>query len=371
MKTLNVFGFTALTWGLSLSPLANATQSKELALHCGGEYEVLSAAPYHVPPHGRAPGRSGTHEKIKVLSVEGPDCDKLQAYYGIHLEAGAALDYGVSQGETSLASAKLLAASRVGNTYPYQAKQTFGYETKAGSLPLFPKIHQESLQVLSLQGQANSQLLYGTPAMETLTESELLELLNEAYWAIDSGKKYQGHSVYSDDFLDFILNVQLEQEGSIQEYMEDLLRLFKNTSRYTSSFVTLHPGTLIGKKLNQLFNLHGKSKFSTQMTALKNHPLLFESQIIGWAFIEKGTPVPNLTEAQVVEFLEHALVQSQNLANVPQVLEARYLLGQYKEAAKTILRYSAKQPPAQYPHKEYFVVNAEAEALIASILVVK
>ncbi|MEZ4750877.1 MAG: hypothetical protein R3B54_09730 [Bdellovibrionota bacterium] len=371
MKTLRLLGVLALV--MSAPKLANAktTYTKDLKLECQGEYKVLSAVPYYNAPMGRAPGRSGTHETVEVLSLEGSGCDLLAPYYGVEIEEGDQLSFGKSIYEGSLAEAKALAAARLGNTYPFSVEQHFSFQTKYGTLPFFPTVHQESVSVLSLTGTLDAKKMYGSLPVAELADNTKMKLLNEAYGAIDYGKKYQSISADSDDFLSFILGVDFAEEDLALEYIQDLILLFENTSRFTSSFVSLHPGTQIGKKLNQLLNSYGKSKFSSKLDVFKRTPLLFEGQIIGWAFLEKGKSVPELNEEEVVDFLTHALEQAENLAKVPQVIEARYLLQQYKEAGGTVLAYSNKQPPATYKHPEYFVVNAEAEAFITQLLAVK
>ncbi|MCB0403507.1 MAG: hypothetical protein KDD51_01890 [Bdellovibrionales bacterium] len=371
MKKTILISLAALTVSSPGVADAKTISAKDLKLDCEGKYKVLSAVPYHKPPIGRAPGRSGTHESVEVLSLRGSGCTELDPYYGVSVQEGDRLPFGQSIYEGSLAEAKMLAAQRLGNVYSFSAEQHFSYQTKSGILPFFPKVHRETVSVLGLSGTLNAKKKYGSYSAEELSEDEKASLLNEAYAAINYGKKYQNTSAFGDDFLDFILSVKFEETPLALEYIEDLVLLFENTSRYTSSFVSLHPGTLIAKKLNALLNAYGRSKFSSKMQILKQHPLLFEDQIVGWAFLEKGKTAPKLTEADVVEFLSYALDQAENLAKVPQVLEARYLLQQYKEAGKTILAYSSKQSPATYKNPEYFIVNAEAEALIASLLTVQ
>lgn len=371
MKTLKFFGLVLLAIGSSDFANAGTVYSKDLKLDCHGEYKVLKAEPYYKPPMGRAPGRSGTHETVKVLSLDGPGCELLEPNYKIEIQIGDELPYGQSIYEGSFLEAKALASQRLGNTYPFSAEQHFGYQTKYGTLPFFPTLHQESLSILGKTRTLDAQKTYGSLTVSELADSDKTKLLKEAYSAIEYGKKYQSISADSDDFLGFILAVSFEKEDLVLQYIEDLILLFENTTRYTSSFVSLHPGTQIGAKLNELLNTYGKSKFSSKIEVLKRNPLLFEDQIVGWAFLKNGISVPKLTESETVDFLVTALEEAENLAKVPQVLEARYLLQQYKEAGKTILAYSNKQPPAMYKKHEYFVVNAEAESLIHSLLAVK
>jgi len=341
------------------------TTVEDLKLSCGGNYEVLSSKPYYKPPHYRVPGQAGTGELIKVLSLEGEDCEVLKTHYGISVEVGQTLKYGV-QTAPFFSTAQKEAESRQGKVFPFEVSQTFNYQNQSGKLPLFPTVHEETAHLLNLTGKAYSNSLYGSLSVDELSDEQKLFAVKKAIWAMDWGKVFQSttgiysHRDWLQLFLDFVPNGQ----PALGEYMQNLLSFFKNVVKFNSSFVTLHPGVKVGEKLNALLNQHGKTKFQTKLEVLKKNPMLFEDQIVGWAFVYSKENVPQLTADEIVEFLQYALEQAQNLAKVPQVTEARYLLSQYKIAATTMSAYSGEVQGKS----KYFDLSPEAQTLIEQIL---
>ena len=339
----------------------------QLKLECGGIYTVEVSTPFYIPPQGRAMARSGLNEKIKILSVEGKDCLKIKNNYGIEVSVGQSLNI-VSGSQLESKALSQLSKARLGQSFEFEATQTFKYATKSGSLPLFPTVHEEWVNILGKTGKADSAALYSTPDFSSLTDRQLMSVLQESIWQIEWGKKYQGYNgAFGDVWVSLIVETTQKEEKNIKQHLTDLVNVFKNISRFSGSFVSYHPGVLIGQKVNSMLNEHGTTKWSTKLQVFKANPLLFEDQIVGWSFMTKGTTAPSLTANEVDDFLAHALEVCKNLAKVPQVLEARYLLSQYKEAAKSIKLHDGETNGKL----KLYELGESANKLVAEILLVK
>ena len=109
-------------------------------------------------------------------------------------------NFGVSTGENQWV-ALTLAESRVGQIFPFQVLQSFGYAESNGNLPLFPYVYTEWVQALNLTGTADSKKLYATPALEGLSDVTKMNLMDVLVEKISDGKKYHSSS-YTDPWLD-------------------------------------------------------------------------------------------------------------------------------------------------------------------------
>lgn len=333
---------------LVVSARAGATTVKDLALTCGGQYKVLSSVPYFKDNTGtRAPNFAGTNEKVLVLSVQGKDCAKLKEHYGVSVEVGQVVDFGVSTAPT-LEAAQAAAKKRLGKTLSFETSQSFSYVSE-GTLPLFPLVHGESASLLSVSGQADAKALYGTPALGDLTELQYNTVLDAVSWQIEWGKKfhYQG---WGDEWLSLIFDMKPEAQAAKKEYAERLLLFFENATKLGGSFTTFSPCVLIGQEVNALLNELGGTQWSGKLDVWKRHPLLFNDHLIAWARFSQGpvTKAPLLSPEDLEEYLAFALEQAEALEKVAWVGEANVFLHSFKASAGSILdatRPNGSQPP--------------------------
>jgi len=369
-KTLGLWVTVFASMVIGSSIASAVTKASDLALDCSGTYKVLSSKPYFISNEGtRSDPRAGTSEKIEVLSVEGEDCELLKTHYNIDIYEGLELGYGEYTG-SDYKEAVALSKSRPGKVFPFKTTQHFTFKDKHGNLPLFPLAHRESAYVLGITKPADVTALYGTVAPTELSDEDKVLLYDKVRSYLETGNVLAGisPSYHYNPFINLAISLEPEDESLAKQYIQDLLLIFTNITRLKSSFTSFSPGVQFGTKINQLLNKHGESKWATKLEILKRNPLLFESQIVGWAF--NGEKAPQLNATDTEEFLEHALEQAQNLAKVPQVMEARYLLKQYKEAAGTIYRHRVKKN-LRGTSTTFYELTPHAESLIEQILAVK
>ncbi len=332
---------------LVVSARAGATTVKDLAVSCGGHYKVLSAEPFFKDNTGtRAPSYAGTTEKIQVLSVHGQDCAKIKEHYGISVEKGQIVDFGVATAP-SYEAAKAEAAKRHGQTFAFKASQSFSYVSE-GTLPLFPVVHSEAVSLLSFSGQANAKALYGTPAVSELTDEQVSEVLGTISWQVDWGKKYQQQS-WDDEWLQLALELSPKTDSAKKAYLTRLLLFFDNATQFGGSFVTFAPELLLGHKINELLNELGGTQWATKLHVWKHHPLLFNDHLVSWARFTQGevTEAPILSPEELEEYLAFAYEQAQALKVVKWVGEANVFLYSFKGSASAIL--NATRPNGSLP----------------------
>ena len=333
---------------------ANATSIQDLKLDCSAQYQVLVSTPYYHASNGRNGPEAGTRESVQILSLVGSGCARLDADFGIAATVSLQLDYGISTGGDR-DQAIQLAKERQGQIFSVSAEQTFKYQTQDGDLPLFPLIHEESVSFLSLSGEANSKVLYGTPLRAELTDQQVMHLLDAVFDQLEWGKVSEEYQWNNEAWLDLAISLTPQSNSSVKEDIQNLLLIFSNTVKYTSSLTTSSTGAKLGMRINELLNSYGGSKFETKLDALEKNPLLFDNQIVDWAFGSSKAPV---LDSQGIEgFLEYVLAQVTNLAKVPDVTECRILLAQYKEATQSI-----------QSHGTSYLLSEKSEHLVEQIL---
>lgn len=356
--------FIMLTTMGVTSVRARAATADDLALQCGGTYKVLTSEAYFKDNTGtRAPNFAGTDETIEVLTVVGKDCAKIAQNYGVSVKVGQVLDYGMSTGE-DYSAAKALAKARLGKSFSYAATQSFTYAVD-GTLPLFPKVHEEHLQMLSLEGSADAKALYGTPAIAELSDAEILGIHQEILSIVEWGKLYEQKS-WSDQWLEFLLAVEPKATAAKKEYAHLVVSfLFENATRFSGTFTTFSPGMVIGQKANSLLNELGGTKWATKMHVWKHHPLLFDSQIVSWArFDPEPAKAPLLSAEELEEWLTFAWDQVQALKKVNWVGEANTVLYQFQHAVQSIA--AATKPNGSQP--PLYTLTPASEVLLAQLL---
>ena len=348
---------------LLMTGFAQAENISNLTVECHGTYEVISAVPYFTPaPKG--PSRviprahAGANERIQITSLVGKDCEKLKSGYGIELKLGMDLPYSQGTSPSTLEEAAVFAAGEVHKTYPFETSQTFGYALANGDLPLFPTIHSEYLNVLGLRGQADSKTLYGILPLSELADASKSKIAKELLSMEDYGLPYQGYTQPdADQWLRLLVSLEFKDPADTIEHLGDLVLLFNNIVKQTTQFYTSSPSKLVGQKIAALLNTYGKSKWSSKMEILKRNPALLNEQAVIWS---KPAEVLNLTNSEIEEFLDDALIKVQALSKVLQVDEARILKAQYQGAAAAL----KVSPIAQDKH---FDLSPHSEELIAMI----
>jgi hypothetical protein len=170
---------------------AGYTPIKSLQLDCQAEItiehvseESFSAAE---PPYYRFPGYPASahfkaHVKVHNLTA---GCAPLKTKYGLNVDGFAFAAKFSIKNPKSLEEAKQVAEGSVGETYPVQLKQYFGYE-KGDYLPLFPEVHSEELYFLtsdpalpvsgSVKLEPHLNWVYGIKPLEKFTDIEKLAL---------------------------------------------------------------------------------------------------------------------------------------------------------------------------------------------------
>lgn len=373
MKTLTGLITFALAAGAGAASTAATTSTKDLKLNCQGHYKVLSADPYYNSHYSPFPKRyerepeAAAIEVIQIVDLAGADCAKLKPGYGLELFTGQKLNYkAMAPGEASPENAKAFATAEVGKIHSFAVQQQFTYQDKNGNLPLFPLAHAEFAYVLNQSGYADSQFLYGIPALEKLTDQQKMTLLEILYGLEDYGKIYAGYAGsigYPDVFLKLILEITPTGTDAKLEYATDLKNLFINATS-ESSYYTGAPGLEIGQKLNKMLNQLGGTKWQTKLQVVEQVPMLLDYQLVSWS---KAGEALDLNSTEIETYLAYALEQANLLVNLPQLKEARVLLNQYKNSAKSLLENSKSPTLSGYKYD----LSDQATKLIADILAVK
>lgn len=361
-KTL-IFGLVLVS-GLTITSPVLAEKISDLKLDCKGSYQVISASPFFkpAPTHPtRAPilAYAGAQEQIKILALNGSGCAKLKPFYGINLEVGMILPYSVGTLPATAEQAKVFAKKELGKTYSFKAGQTFQYALPDGTLPFFPMIHEENVQILNLNGNADTKGLYGTPSIDDLDDGSKTKIAHELFSMKDWGLVYQSYNQQdSDQWLQLLLKLEFKNSELELEQIQNLVLLFNNMVKKTTQFYISTPSNLVVKQISFLLNKYGKSKWNTKIEILKMNPALLNEQGVIWS---KADEVLDLTSSEIEEFLDYTLVQVQNLSKVSQVSEARILKAQYQGAAAAL----NSTPLTQEKH---FELSAKSQALINLIV---
>lgn len=366
MKTMNKLLLILL---LPLSVSAKIKNVNDLKLDCHGQYQVLNSTPYFMDNSGtRAPNLAGTKETISVQSLKGKDCEKLAEYYGISLSLGQTLPYGVSTGE-SYEEALKLASERKGSIQSFSTTLSFSYQTKTGRLPFFPLIHKEQAHVLGLAGEGDVAALYGTPELNSLSDLQKYKVSDEIFSILEFGKSIGSHiNFYNQNLLNLALSLVPEEESYALSYLQRLLLVFNNATKYQSSLTPFSTQTNIGHAANKLLNLFGKSKFSeSKLQVYKTHPMLFADQLVSWVWKETEK-APQISEEEIEQLLTYFVEKGKILVQVPpQLYEASYLLNQYKNAAKTLQKFST----GNHLSNVTFELSDKSQELISALLELK
>jgi len=337
MKKLvrNIIGAT-----IALPFSAQATNIEDLALECYGTYQVDSSHPYFISNEGtRALPRAGTSETITVLSQEGKDCQKLATFYGVQLDVGQQLAYGIGTGG-SYEAAVAAAENRIGKVFSYAVSQSFTYVGIHGKLPLFPVVHSEEATLLGVSGQADAAGLYGSTPVEDLTIEHKRQLLDIVAVNLDYGKVFQSRLPGNfGAFLGLLPDLQPDLGSpEMASFINTLLLIFNNVSKYSGGFVTFAPGVHLGNQVNALLNA-GQVEDERKLRIWQRYPLLFDAQIVSWGRISREYSIPQPDSEQITEILIYSKELSERLANVPEVVEARMKLAQHQHQARTLLKY--------------------------------
>lgn len=346
--TQMIYGLS-LSLPLTLTSVANAKTTTDLTLDCHGEYQVVSATPYFqdFPKHPtRAPqiAHAGANEIVKVVSLEGADCEKLKTYYGVDLYVGQSVPMTVSTLPATKSQAEIFANEEIGKKYPIEISQDFLY-TDDKNLPLFPYVHAEYVQVLSLHGQANSKALYGTPTFGDLSDAVKQKIAKYIFEKKTWGKvysEYYGSSADNDNWTMLLGKLSFKDEDLALQYVQDLALMFNNA---TKNYGTIYPYSAvaeIGKVLSVNLNKYGKSKWSTKLNIVKQNPALLSTFVLPWSNKEE---VVQLTAIEVEEYLTYTLDQIKLLKQVTQLVQASILAGQYQKSAQALLSKSIDNKP--------------------------
>jgi len=360
LKLISVFSLISI---LTNSPTAIAKNISDLALQCSGTYEVVEATPYFIPGP-TYPTRSlkedsaGAKEKIKILSLTGSGCEKLGPYYGINIQVGNILPYSKGTWPPTAAQAKTFATTEFGKTYSFEVSQTYTYALPNGDLPLFPLVHQEYVQILNLNGVADSKALYETPSVADLDDTSKSKIIETLMSIEDWGIIYQGYGPTNDEWLQLLTSLDFSDANLELEHIQNLVLFFNNMVKKTTMIHIGEPVIIAANKISLLLNKYGKSKWSTKLQILKMNPALLNEQGVTWS---EPDQVLHLTSSEIEEFLEYSLIQVQNLSLVPQVGEAQVLKSQYKGAAEGL----KASPIAK---QNFFDLSPKSQELIAKII---
>lgn len=352
--TLKAATFTLVT--TLAASLAQATNIKDLALECVATYKVHDSKTYYIPAHHRVPDITGATLFFEVLSLAGKDCQKLKDHYGINVVLNQKL------GDSQMPSDAVFTgiSPNQGKILQTSVSQSFSYESEGGELPLFPLVHNEFASFLGYHGKADTQALYGTPAYASLTDQTKLSVLQKVLTQLDYGKHFRSYE--DSNYLELLLNLGVQDLDSQKEYLQSLLLVLRNGG-YENYINSSSPAVKIVEKVNQLLFVTKGSKSATALEIYKKMPILFHSQAVKWAFEVTSAPVLNAQEVE--EFLSFALETSNDLKKVDQLVQARILLEQYKDAAEIILEFSGQK---SHMSKTHYELTEKSKELIQQIL---
>jgi hypothetical protein len=361
-----VLGMVALLG--SMTTYAKTTV-EDLKLDCQYEYKILESQNYHIDNYGtRAPDFNGVAEVIEVLSIQGPDCQKIEDHYGVKVSPGAVIDLGPKGRPIGKLKYLGINHDEIGKVKHATPSQYFSFKLSNGELPWFPHFHAETVQIFHMVGTADVEALYGTKKIKDLEDKFLLKTSEKIMSSLSWGKDLQDNYIGADNSVKLkLLHLLTPKSKSAKEdFLQDLILLFSNGTKYDSSFTSGHHNIEIGKKVNALLNEFGQTKFGTpKLKVFQKNPALFADQLVSWIYF---TPekAPMLTEVELEEFLDFALEKVKVYDQVPELYEARVLQNQYVNAAKTIKKFSTyNHPTYKRPHYE---LSTLSEQLITEIL---
>lgn len=329
---------------LTLTSVAHATKTTDLILDCHGEYQVVSATPYFqdIPKYPtRAPqvAHAGAKEFVKVISLQGADCEKLKPYYGIDLYVGKSTTIQVSTSPATKQQSEIFAISEVNKIYPIEISQDFTY-VEGDKLPLFPYVHSEYVQVLDMGGQADSKALYGTPNLKDLDDATKEKIATYIFEKKSWGKiysDYYGSTADTDSWLMLLGQLTFKNENMALQHIQNLALMYSNATKKYGTIYPFSAGAEIGKALSINLNKYGKSKWSSKLDIVKNNPALLSTYVLPWS---KKDEAIQLTAVEVEQYLTYALDQIKLLKQVTQLYEAAILAGQYQKSAAALLSKS-------------------------------
>jgi hypothetical protein len=375
MKAISLLAMGAAMIAISHPSNGVAITTNDLKLNCGGAYRVLTSVPFYQDHAPRLGGYTiGLNETVQVTAVKGADCAKLEPGYQISLKEGQLHKIsshvtdkngynGLKNGQLEYAQLAPLAKARIGQQFPFQVQQVFGLvNSTTHLLPLFPLLHNETVFALSLEGQANAQKLYGTPAV--LNDQQNILVMDKIAQIL--AYEPQGYAEY--EFYAALFGLAPKSLAVYQEYANALLDLFVQNTKDATKLYNFSSPVVLGKKLNAVIQLSGGTKFKTQLQILQEHPLLLSEEVIADLFGEPSA-APALSAAAVEAILGFALEKSIALKSVGnQVWEAQALFYQYKMAGQSIAKYSKPFVNGPVKHAAVFALTEKSVQLLQALL---
>jgi hypothetical protein len=344
---------SVLILGVLISSIAMAKTPADLKLSCQATYKVLEENKFYKPPHYRVNGYDGVAQKLQVLKISGKDCDKLFTYYDLNLKVGEI----VGDGQIPSGAHFTGYGENLGKTLIAKTSQSFTYDHN-GELPLYPLVHSESAHLLKT-GTANSKELYGTPALEDLTDQQKNVILEKLLWILDHGKNIDSWS----PFFTLLLKLDMHDMEKQQEYLNSLLLAFKNMAKANPSVTTLSSPVMLGGKINTLLNTLGGTKWQTALEVYQQNPMLLNSSVL--SSLGNNAEAPNLSTEDIEAYLAYAYTVAKQIEELPNFMSKSFLY-QYKESAKSLKMHSTSSPNTFWGPR--YELNAISLELIESIL---
>ncbi len=344
---------SVLIFGVLISSFAMAKTPANLKLSCQATYKVIEENKFYKPAHYRVNGYDGVAQKLQVLKISGKDCAKLFTYYDIDLKVGEI----IGDGQIPAGALFTGIGENLGKTLIAKTSQSFIYDHN-GELPLFPLVHSESAHLLKT-GIANSKELYGTPAIEDLTDQQKNKILEKLLWILDHGKNMDAWSSFFSLFLKLDMADKVEQ----QEYLDSLLLAFKNMAKANPSVTTLSSPVMLGGKINTLLNTLGGTKWQTALEVYQQNPMLLNSSVI--SSLGHNAEAPKLSTEDIEYYLMYAHTVAKQIKELPNFMSKTYLY-QYKESAKSLKMHSTSSETNWFGPK--YELNEASLVLIENIL---
>lgn len=239
MKTL------ILATSLIISAPAFASPSvKDFTLDCTATAVVQKTFAFQyspgLPPQGRFDGvlPSASAKGIVEISKLSPGCAPLETKYKLPL---VGFTFPVSFGLPADPNGS--APNLTGQSIELTLEQNFGYQ-KNGYLPLFPKVHSESMYFhgkgqgfsVGFELKPNINWVYGIKPIEQFSDIEKLSLAETAAHLV--AQKNYG------DFLNLLVQLEPDSLGLKKSYAELLLKMLREIKAqpYTQQFLQFHIG---------------------------------------------------------------------------------------------------------------------------------